>query len=308
MKRLSKLAALLTAAGMTVCGFAATASAEDAPDGYVTVTAEKFTIGQGYISAPKKVPFYEGETGLDIIKKAVGEDKVIVTESSYGDYISGFYDDDSGSVVLADCIAEKVTADSLTGRASEGALSEFDYSPTSGFMFILNNESAPVGISSYEPTDGDVVRIQFSIYGYGSDIGTDNSSWGGEPSLIPETDRDELTKLIAEALEADIDCEAEVAVISDLDSTQSDLDEAVKSLSEKLSPPEKEPEKEPEQEPEQEPEPEKEPETLPEKEPEQEPEKEPVSEEKPVSTGAAAAGLFIPALILAAGTAFRKTK
>lgn len=236
-KHLRRLAAFALAAGMTVCGFTAVASAREAenPDGYVTVCVEKFTIGQGYISVPQKVSFYEGENGIDLVKRAVGEENVQATSSDWGSYLSGFADD-GGKVLLPEILSGHLDADSLSARAREGFLSEFDYTTEAGYIFLLNDKSASTGIDSYTPKDGDVIRICFSVYGYGSDIGVDNSSWGGSPSLIGDVSRQNATLAVADAVEAGLDISDEISVISDLDSTQAQIDEAVLKIGEKLTP------------------------------------------------------------------------
>ena len=43
------------------------------PKGYITLSMEKFTLGLGYIIEPVKVPFYEGDTGADIITRAMDD-------------------------------------------------------------------------------------------------------------------------------------------------------------------------------------------------------------------------------------------
>ena len=48
------LALLLTAAA--VCGTVSTAYAADEPDGYVVMSVEKLTLGQGFIMEPQRVP------------------------------------------------------------------------------------------------------------------------------------------------------------------------------------------------------------------------------------------------------------
>ena len=235
MKKLFlKLGATVVATGLMATMTCASVSA-DGPDGYVTVSVEKFSIGQGYVSEPTRVPFYDSDNGIDIVKRAVGEDKVIVTDSSWGSYISGF-SDVNGETHLPDCVAAVVDVTALTGRADENVLAEFDYTSEGGFIFFVNNTSSAVGISDYAPNDGDVISFRFSIYGYGSDVGCDNSGWGGSPSLIGTVDRTEATKLIAEAKEAGVDVADEMAVVADLDSTQEEIDAVSESIKAKLSP------------------------------------------------------------------------
>lgn len=233
-KHFKKLLSVAVVTGLMTTMTCMSVSAEEA-DGFVTVSVEKFSIGQGYVSQPKTVPFYEGDNGIDIVKRAVGEENVVVTDGGWGSYISGFVDSE-GEVVLPDCVAEVVDVATFTGRADEDVLSEFDYTSESGFIFFVNCESSSVGISDYVPCDGDVISLRFSVYNYGADVGCDNSSWGGSPSLIGEVDRCEATRLIAEInAVGNADISDEMAVICDLDSTQEEIDLACKSIEEKLN-------------------------------------------------------------------------
>ncbi|MBQ8378505.1 MAG: hypothetical protein IJX42_05165 [Oscillospiraceae bacterium] len=242
-KHFKKLLAVAVATGLMATMTCMSVSAEEA-DGVVTVSVEKFSIGQGYVSQPKTVPFYEGDNGIDIVKRAVGEENVVVTDGGWGSYISGFVDNE-GEIVLPDCVAEVLDASTFTGRADADVLSEFDYTSESGFMFFINCDSASVGISDYMPCDGDVISLRFSVYGYGADVGCDNSSWGGSESLIGDVDRCEATKLIAEVnAVGNVDISDEIAVICDLDSTQEEIDLACKNIEEKLNPAEETPDEE----------------------------------------------------------------
>lgn len=222
-------------AGMTAMSMFTSAFADETDVKKVYLSVEKFTIGQGYVCEPVTVELNEGDKGLDVLKRAVGEENVIVTTSDWGSYISGFKDVDTGVVCLPNFFEGILSTDDFTGRNTEGQLSEFDYTSEAGFMFFVNGSSALEGIDSYTPQDGDVLTVSFTIYNYGADIGIDNSSWGGSASLIGNVNRAELTKAIALAKAEDVDVAEEIAVISNLDSTQADIDSAVESVNGKLA-------------------------------------------------------------------------
>ncbi|MGM9530261.1 fibronectin type III domain-containing protein, partial [Intestinibacter sp.] len=84
----------------------------------------------------------------------------------------------------------------LTERDKEGWLGEFDYTYMSGWMYCVNNKFPNYGASSYKPKDGDIIRWQFTVWGYGADI-CDNSEWG-QPAYLNYANRDKLTQKIAE--------------------------------------------------------------------------------------------------------------
>ncbi len=236
MKKIFKsLVTAFLVAGMTTGTMFTSAVADDVAEKHVTVSVEKFTIGQGYVFEPVTVELKEGDKGMDVLKRAVGEENIIVTSSEWGSYISGFKDVDTGVVRLPNFFYQILSTDDFTGRNTEGVLSEFDYTTESGFMFFVNGVSAMEGIDSYVPQDGDVLSMCYTIYNYGADLGIDNSSWGGSASLIGDISRTELTKVIAQAKALGVDVTAEIDVISNLDSTQADIDEAVISANEKIS-------------------------------------------------------------------------
>ncbi|MEK4344347.1 S-layer homology domain-containing protein [Paenibacillus sp. FSL P4-0184] len=163
--------------------------------GYVTVSVEKFTLGQGYIKEPIKVPFYEGDNGASLITRALGEGNY----RNFGSIASSFYlsevkDSGRSEVNIPQYILDMISADGNTvgTKADQEWLSQFDYTHMSGWMYAVNNEFPPYGMSDYQPQDGDIIRTQFTTYGYSSDLG----GWGEPP--FPFANKDALTAEIAE--------------------------------------------------------------------------------------------------------------
>lgn len=207
-------------------------AADNEPAGYVYFMADKTTIGQGFTVQPEKVPFYEGENGLDVVKRAAD---VIAEDTGYGAYISAFADEDIGGEA-----PEAITAvvPEMTGRNTEGYLSALDYTAESGWTYFVNDEYAQVGIGDYTPADGDVVVFSFTVYGYGADLGVDNSSWGGAAALKEATKKAELVKLCAEAADADIDpyvLATGMEALAQYEATQDIIDSSVDGLTAALS-------------------------------------------------------------------------
>ncbi len=222
MKKTRILAAVLSASA--VCALSATAFAEDVPQGYVTFYADKATIGQGLVCEPEAVPFYEGDTGIDIVKRAAD---VNVVDGGWGAYIEGFADTDTGAdipVAIAEVCPE------MFGRNAEGWLSAYDYTAESGWSWFLNDEYASVGISDYTPVDGDVIQYRFTVYGYGCDLGVDNSSWGGAPALVEAVNTAELAKLAAKSDSSTPEYAAAIEVLGAFGVTQAEIDAAYDAL------------------------------------------------------------------------------
>lgn len=218
-KLLAVIAALGASAAVSLNAFA-----EPAAKGAVYFAAVKSTIGQGVCVEPVKVPFYEGEGGIDIVKRAA---EATVRESEYGDYITAFKDEDNGAEVPDEI---KAVCPEMTGRNTESMLSALDYTPESGWSYFLNGEYSQVGISDYVPADGDVLEYRFTVYGYGSDLGQDNSSWGGAAALVPSVNAKELIKAAAEADKTLPEYKTAIEVLGKFGAAQSELDAAAKAL------------------------------------------------------------------------------
>ena len=66
----------------------------------------------------------------------------------------------------------------------------------SGWMFTVNNQDPGLGADSVSVKDGDVIRWQFSVYGYGADIGFDTESYTDIPK-VTLANKDSLMKEVA---------------------------------------------------------------------------------------------------------------
>ena len=80
MKTRMMMAAMLSAAVLGTV--ATTAAATDAPEGYVTFFADKAVIGQGLVTEPVLVPYYDGDNGIDIVtdEEAISTTKRLIRE------------------------------------------------------------------------------------------------------------------------------------------------------------------------------------------------------------------------------------
>ena len=232
------LALVLFITGITSNIAPSQASAEEAtPLGTVTMTVEKFTLGQGYYLEPTLVPFYEGENGADLLLRAVGEGNI-----HYGGTVnSGFYmqevKDPPVEMVIPGYILSVMESPKVRAADDEW-LGQLDYSSQAGWMNTINNVPPDVGLSDYVPHDGDVIRNQFTLYGWGSDIFS--SQWA--PGLIDFADKDDLTTEVAminsipelKALLSEPSFAEAYAhandVLKNLESTQAEVDHALTVL------------------------------------------------------------------------------
>lgn len=231
-----KIVAGITAAALSAMALSFAAAADE-PTGYVSFTAIKSAIGQGFTVEPVNVPLYEGDNGIDIVKRAVGEDGVVLTESDYGAYITGFADTDTGAEIPAEIAA---VCSEMTGRNTGGYLSAYDYTAESGWSYFINGEYAQVGITDYEPQDGDVLEFRYTVYGYGADLGIDNSGWGGAAALTEQVDASQLIKAAAEIKQNDEQTAQSPAfagameILARYGAAQSEIDQSIAALIEEL--------------------------------------------------------------------------
>lgn len=161
------------------------------------VTIERFAIGEGFLLEPTTVSFGEGDTYADVFIRACNQAGIAyeaygsVEEGSF--YLSSIKNGDNGSPAIPSCI---VQMPEILGMTPPGAaavndnapdLGEFSYHSMAGWQYSVNNSFSDVGMSdtSQLPKAGDVIRVQFTVYGYGADIG--NSSIEGALTLADKT-------------------------------------------------------------------------------------------------------------------------
>ncbi|MBR2974388.1 MAG: InlB B-repeat-containing protein [Clostridia bacterium] len=220
----------------------------------VTVAIEGFTLGLGYIVAPYNLVLDEatltamattyGFAGaaemkanltaayvLDYVVKIHGLEMDYQGNLSAGGsfYMSALSGLDTSNIVVPEALRAKLEENgySLDEYVSEeGTLGEFDVTYGAGWMYAVNGVFPNVGFCDHVPQDGDVIRVQFTL-AYGSDIG-DGGFWG-DP-YFENVNRDNLTKLIAQALNVDVDITDALKTISTFGVTQDQLDTACVAL------------------------------------------------------------------------------
>lgn len=169
---------LTLAAGMAVGIFAL--GQTDVLADTLTLTVEKNTIGQGMILDPVQVEFAKGETCADVLLRGLSENGITPlydTNTSYGFYLRGIANCDSGSLNPPACIQKVLSETStwtgdaykLTDNKYAPDLTEFSYCSASGWTYTLDNVFMGVGMGASHPSDGSVLRVMFALCG-GTDI------------------------------------------------------------------------------------------------------------------------------------------
>ncbi len=243
-------------------------------------SVEAFSIGCGYLVEPVEVSIREGETAAEQLLRLLAEHGLVgyyggtVKASFYLAYIAdgtasgercnGYRKGPAPEnprmlgltpaipSVLIPHLEESMTffdPDDYT-KNWVGYLGEFAFSNGSGWMYAVNNVFPNVGFADSYLSDGDVVRVQFTL-GYGADIGgaaamgTDVPDGGTVPAggYFPVANKDQLTKAVCRARVSGLLSRAHVenayraalAVMTTLDATQKAVDDAMAALAEAVA-------------------------------------------------------------------------
>ena len=117
---------------------------------------------------------------------------------------------------ILDVCGDKISETQVESDKQGRYLGEFDYYNMSGWMYSVSNigdsklPSFPgVGAAGWRMRDGEVMRWQFTVYGYGSDLNADNSEWGSSSITGDSGDKTALTYKIAQMREEYKDASAD---------------------------------------------------------------------------------------------------
>lgn len=221
MKKKRLLTALIAVFLLTLplAAFSACAPKDDdnnfAAADKVTVSFEAFSIGNGYIVSPVSVTLTDEtyaemadmfqKTDVAVMKKEFNSvylvsyvaNKAGYTITESGGYLSALNGFTNSDQISADLKAKLGQVDQpVINEGSGDKLGSGDYTAWAGWMFSLNGELPSDSLAQYVPTNGDVIRMQFSLY-MGMDIGYPSYD-GSAPFFSPDA-KNEITVLLAYA-------------------------------------------------------------------------------------------------------------
>ncbi len=116
--------------------------------GYVTLSIDKLTINKGHVMGAAIIELQSGDTVWTLTKREMDKRKIL-------------YEYSDGS---------NVYIQSIEGDG------EFDYGPTSGWMYSVNGNFSLNGASQHKLKNGDVIKWRYTT-NLGADLGEDNSKW-----------------------------------------------------------------------------------------------------------------------------------
>lgn len=213
----------------------------------VTMTIERLTIGQGFLVEPVTVEVNEGASVQDVLEKVAAEKNL--TLDMPGGYLNAISYADTGVINIPQSIQDMPSIDVDYGEygkyhydaptnSSTNSLFEDNqklgtgsYGELAGWMYSLNNSESSNGMDAQPVSDGDVVRIQFSVYAAGADLGF--TSWYDNIESAKLANKDRLIQQVAcvDAEGAYKDARAEaVEVLENYDAMQEEVDDALVKL------------------------------------------------------------------------------
>ena len=218
----------------------------------VILSVERFALGKGWVTVPDVVPLQNGDTVATLLERYMEEQGypcIVKRDSSYGWYLEGITDADGDGLPLSipQIIKNKAKKDgyklddSLINEYKPN-LTEYSYSKesagttTSGWMYSVNEEFPGYSMNGYKLQGGDVVRVQFSLYGTGLDVEGTNAY----DSIYKKADKSQLLTKIAyinQDTESWLPEESDRAaydtaltVMQKLNASQSEVDKALENL------------------------------------------------------------------------------
>ena len=163
--------------------------AQDAGN-YVTVfvSFEGFNLGHGFYIEPTAVNVPSGSTAIDATIALLNQAGYEFSLTPWGG-LDRIEDIHPGEVNPPAFITIE-----LEQGPNDGSVGSFDYTENSGWMYTINHFMAPVGADALIVFNGDVLRWQFTIEGWGADLGL-GPDWGTfAPGLYEHADKSELIR------------------------------------------------------------------------------------------------------------------
>lgn len=148
--------------------------------GTVKISFDANVIGLGQLAGESEIPIYQGENGSDAIERFLEQNGFTAhfTGPSNSRYLSRIYKDGAFAGGQIDRqLSGYLSADGIgeNGVQNADSLGEMDYTNASGWVYTVNGEMTGYGMSQVNFSDGDVVRLAFTL-AYGKDItGSQNS-------------------------------------------------------------------------------------------------------------------------------------
>nr|WP_245157201.1 S-layer homology domain-containing protein [Anaerovorax sp. IOR16] len=211
------------------------AVAEGESVGHAVFTVELLTLGAEYLIEPMEVEIFEGENSAQALLRVLdqyGFDYEYTGKPEKAFYLAHIKGVDgivpmdlTNTPECLKAVLEKDEAE-IEQRKDPDSLGEFDYTSMSGWMYSVNDVFPNVGFSDTYLQDGDVVRVQFTVWGYGRDIGGADAMGTYGSNFYPVADKTELLRKVAKRGYSSVSAKVK-STLTSLDADQSEVDKAL---------------------------------------------------------------------------------
>ncbi|MCL1983300.1 MAG: hypothetical protein FWG53_09495, partial [Clostridiales bacterium] len=193
-KLLSIAVALVMALGLLPSAAFAAGTDDKGETISVYVDFEGYNLGQGYYIQPTMLTLPAGATAADAAYALLSQEgyEFKGSASFLTSVKFGWREVAVPTYILEDELWQTVYDGELDEAAEEGWIGSYDYSLMAGWMYTVNHAMGDA-LSEQLLADGDVVRCQFSLWGYGLDLGVE-SDWGTGTPYYAHADKTGLIR------------------------------------------------------------------------------------------------------------------
>jgi len=172
----------------------------------VYISFEGFNLGHGFYIEPMRLTLPGGSRAMNAVDTALAANSL--TRTGGADFvarINNIHPSPGETPNVPSFITDALQSIGmiLDVGATDGSLGSADYTSFSGWMYTANHVIPYVrvnghphgfGLNDFILSNGDVIRIQFSVFGMGQDLGIEDS-WVGPPLYI-HADKTQLIRTL----------------------------------------------------------------------------------------------------------------
>lgn len=265
VEKMKKILSLIIALALVFSALSTVTVFAEKEDISITISVEGATIGQGFYVEPTVYTLseindllsqedygpYTAETltaGMATLAMFIdyGIEYRIKGDWESSVYIAEIKGIDTGKLNIPDVISKNGGPSNDDNQGNEDEwLGEFDYSFMAGWMITVDHHMIGVGCGNYNAAqaraegstfgDGSVIRWQFTLWGYGLDLGVDNG-WGMGGPYYTAANKCDIYRKYAELKQRGFfnthpeAKAAALAVMENLTATQAQADGALSAL------------------------------------------------------------------------------
>jgi hypothetical protein len=203
----------------------------------VVLSIEAFTVTGDFVMMPKEITVTASSTRSlsDLLNEHYGRERIGLSGGGAISSLDSFQVRESAHLSVHHLITDELIKQEIDFQDSvrnPGFLTGRDFTADSGWMIIVNNSLSDQAPDVLRPQAGQVVRVVFTVFGNGADLGVARTAQMTELPIFPNVNRDEILKAVAAS-----DVVPDYSVISTIANpavTQGELDARLSELLEEL--------------------------------------------------------------------------